>query len=79
MAKKTAIKQLIRFLPLSTEMRPLATAAHLDGTVREEHAPVAVDDAAPTWVDATQDLADEVQDAADADAEADFQQAMETG
>lgn len=34
MAKKTAIKQLIRFLPLSTELQALNEAARLDETVR---------------------------------------------
>lgn len=68
MAKKTAIKQLVRFLPLSTELRPLATAAHLDGTSRTDTA--VVDEAAPTWVDATEDLAEEVAAAVDPDADA---------
>lgn len=72
MAKKTAIKQLIRFLPLSTELRPLATAAHLDGTSRTDtHV---AEEAAPTWVDATEDLAAEIDDAADAEAQADYAQ-----
>lgn len=67
MAKKTAIKQLVRFLPLSTELRPLATAAHLDGTSRTDTA--VVDEAAPEWVDSTEDLADEIADAVDADSD----------
>lgn len=50
MAKKTAIKQLIRFLPLSTEMHNLATAAHLDGTSRTK-AGADLDDAPVTWVE----------------------------
>jgi recombination protein RecT len=36
MAKKTAVKQLIRWLPLSTELQTLNHAADLDGTVRED-------------------------------------------
>lgn len=50
MAKKTAIKQLIRFLPLSVEMQPLNTAAHLDGTVRTD-ATAQLTEAEPAWVD----------------------------
>lgn len=57
MAKKTAIKQLIRFLPLSTELRTLATAAHLDGTTRTD-VTTAVDDTAATWVDAEDTVAE---------------------
>lgn len=34
MARKTAIRQLIRWLPLSTELQPLATAAQMDETTR---------------------------------------------
>lgn len=75
MSKKTAIKQLVRFLPLSTELRPLATAAHLDGTSRTDTA--VADEAVPTWVDASEDLAAEIADAAAADAESDFMQAPE--
>lgn len=69
MAKKTAIKQLIRFLPLSTELRTLATAAHLDGTTRDSGtSAAAIDDVVPTYVDGTTDtdaLADELNAAAE--------------
>lgn len=50
MAKKTAIKQLIRFLPLSVELQTLNTAVHLDGTARTDVTASLVD-AEPTWVD----------------------------
>lgn len=36
MARKTAVKQLIRWLPLSTELRNLAVAAQLDETTRTD-------------------------------------------
>ena len=36
MAKKTAIKQLMKFLPLSPELHNAATAAAIDGTVRTD-------------------------------------------
>lgn len=36
MARKTAVRQLIRWLPLSTELAPLATAAQYDETVRAD-------------------------------------------
>lgn len=36
MAKKTVVKQLMKFLPLSTELRDVATAAALDGSIRND-------------------------------------------
>lgn len=51
MAKKTAIKQLIRFLPLSAELRTLNEAARADETVRTDVAHP-VDEADMDWIDA---------------------------
>lgn len=53
MAKKTLIKQLIRFLPLSTDLRNLAHAAALDGTARTDTADL--DEALPTVIDMDDD------------------------
>ncbi len=50
MAKKTAVKQLIRWLPLSTELQTLNHAAELDGTTRT--AVTELGDADVTYVDA---------------------------
>lgn len=50
MARKSCIKQLVKFLPLSTEMHQLALAAHLDGSTRTDIGfPIA--DAEATWVE----------------------------
>lgn len=51
MAKKTAIKQLIRFLPLSAELRTLNEAARADESVRTD-VTHAVDEADLSYVDA---------------------------
>lgn len=51
MAKKTAIKQLIRFLPLSAELRTLNDAARLDGTTRTD-VTEQVDEVHPDYIDA---------------------------
>jgi recombination protein RecT len=48
-ARKTAVKQLIRWLPLSTEMRGLATAAQLDGTTRDDVSHL--EESVPRYVD----------------------------
>lgn len=63
MAKKTAIKQLIRFLPLSVEMQRVNQAAALDETVRSTPAQITapIEEAEPTWIDA--DDTDEAPDA----------------
>jgi recombination protein RecT len=53
MAKKTAIKQLIRFLPLSTDLRNLAHAAAMDGTARVDTGEL--DEAMPTIIDIDDD------------------------
>lgn len=50
MAKKTALRQLSKFLPMSTELRKFATAAHLDGSTRTDFERP-VDEAAPTWIE----------------------------
>lgn len=50
MARKTAVKQLIRWLPLSTELQTLNHAAELDGTTRTAVADLG--DADVTYVDA---------------------------
>lgn len=50
MARKTAIKQLSKFLPLSSELRAFAQANALDGTTRDNIA-VTVDDVVPNYVD----------------------------
>lgn len=54
MAKKTAVKQLIRFLPLSVEMQRLNQAAALDESVRATPAAITagIDDADEVWIDA---------------------------
>jgi len=50
MAKKTALRQLAKFLPMSTELRAFNQAATLDGSVRTDYeAPV--DEALPTWIE----------------------------
>jgi recombination protein RecT len=49
MARKSGLKQLIRWLPLSTELQGLARAAQLDETVRESTAG-ALDDAQVGWI-----------------------------
>lgn len=50
MACKTAIKQLSKFLPMSTELRSFGRAIALDGTTRETVAE-AVDDVIPNYVE----------------------------
>lgn len=51
MAAKTAVKQLVKFLPLSTELQQLARAVQLDGTTRTDiNTPI--DEAVTTFVDA---------------------------
>jgi recombination protein RecT len=50
MAQKTAIKQLSKFLPMSTELRAFAQAVALDGTSRET-LEESVDDVIPNYVD----------------------------
>lgn len=58
MAKKTAVKQLIRWLPLSTEMQQVNQAAQLDGTVRNfEAATPQVEEAVVSYVDAEDNAA----------------------
>lgn len=54
MAKKTAIKQMMKFVPLSTELRSLGQAAELDGSQRDATpGEVAdVDDVIPQYIDA---------------------------
>lgn len=50
MAKKTALRQLAKFLPMSTELRKFATAAHLDGSTRTDYERP-VDETVPTWIE----------------------------
>ena len=59
MAKKTAVKQLIRWLPLSTEMQSVNQAAQLDGTVRNfQAATPLVEEATVEDVDADNEAID---------------------
>lgn len=52
MARKTAVRQLIRWLPLSTELHNLATAAAMDETVRTgEDVTRDLDDVNPGFID----------------------------
>lgn len=50
MAQKTAVKQLSKFLPMSTELRAFAQAVALDGTAREGIEGT-VDDVIPDYLD----------------------------
>lgn len=49
MAQKTGIKQLSKFLPMSTDLRQFAQAISLDGTARSDVG--ALDDVMPDYVD----------------------------
>lgn len=50
MAQKTAVKQLSKFLPMSTELRAFAQAVALDGTARD-NIEGTVDDVIPDYVE----------------------------
>jgi recombination protein RecT len=50
MAQKTAVKQLSKFLPMSTELRAFAQAVALDGTTRETIED-SVDDVIPNYIE----------------------------
>ncbi len=50
MAQKTAVKQLSKFLPMSTELRAFAQAVALDGTTRD-NIEGTVDDVIPDYVE----------------------------
>ena len=76
MAKKTAVKQLIRWLPLSTELHTLNMAAQLDGTARTTVS--ALHDADINYVDEGADVTPQPQEpAAEYDAEAEAAAAYE--